>query len=125
MIGPPPLGRVVHCGMAGHLVCQNPFPWFQKTITKGYVSQDLAGERVARIVMDQGFAQPGRHGRWSNRQRAGAQPCAQPLSATANTTERAARPWELSAGMVGLRLFSPSGNLIKACETEAVSNSGQ
>ncbi len=62
MIDPPPLGRVANCGMAGHLACQNPFPWFQKNITKGYVSLDLAGERVARIVMDQGFAQSGRHG---------------------------------------------------------------
>jgi protochlorophyllide reductase len=28
------------------------FPWFQKNITKGYVTQALAGERVAQVVAD-------------------------------------------------------------------------
>ena len=28
------------------------FPWFQKNITKGYVTQTLAGERVAEVVID-------------------------------------------------------------------------
>ena len=31
------------------------FPWFQKNITKGYVSQELAGERVADVVASPAF----------------------------------------------------------------------
>jgi protochlorophyllide reductase len=31
---------------------QQVFPWFQKNITKGYVSQPLAGERVAQVMAD-------------------------------------------------------------------------
>ena len=32
------------------------FPWFQKLITGGFVSQSLAGERVAQVVSDPQFA---------------------------------------------------------------------
>jgi protochlorophyllide reductase len=81
---------------------QRIFPWFQKHITKGYVSQPLAGERVAQVVADPEFAQSGVHWSWGNRQRAGATPFAQALSAKANNAGRAARLWELSAAMVGL-----------------------
>ena len=35
------------------------FPWFQKHITKGYVTQALAGDRVAQVVADAAFAQSG------------------------------------------------------------------
>jgi protochlorophyllide reductase len=81
---------------------QRIFPWFQKNITKGYVSQPLAGERVAQVVVDAEFAQSGVHWSWGNRQRVDAKPFAQALSAKANNAARAARLWELSAGMVGL-----------------------
>ena len=81
---------------------QKIFPWFQKNITKGYVSQPLAGERLAQVVADPEFAQSGVHWSWGNRQRPGAQPFAQALSAKANNAARAARLWDLSAGMVGL-----------------------
>jgi protochlorophyllide reductase len=81
---------------------QGVFPWFQKTITKGYVSQPLAGERVAQVVADPAFARSGVHWSWGNRQREGAAPFAQALSAKANDTTRASRLWELSAAMVGL-----------------------
>jgi len=81
---------------------QQIFPWFQKNITKGYVSQPLAGERVAQVVADPEFAQSGVHWSWGNRQREGAAPFAQSLSAKANNEIRAARLWELSANLVGL-----------------------
>lgn len=81
---------------------QKIFPWFQKNITKGYVSQPLAGERVAQVVADPEFAQSGVHWSWGNRQRDGAQPFAQGLSAKANNTDRAARLWDISAKMVGI-----------------------
>ncbi len=81
---------------------QQVFPWFQKNITKGYVSQPLAGERVAQVVLDPDLAQSGVHWSWGNRQLVGAAPFAQSLSAKANNMARAARLWELSAAMVGL-----------------------
>jgi protochlorophyllide reductase len=81
---------------------QKIFPWFQKNITKGYVSQPLAGERVAQVVVDPEFAQSGVHWSWGNRQIVDAKPFAQALSAKANNAARAARLWELSAAMVGV-----------------------
>jgi len=78
------------------------FPWFQKNITKGYVSQALAGDRVAQVVADDGFAQSGVHWSWGNRQQAGRQAFAQPLSAKANDAARAGRLWVLSERLVGL-----------------------
>lgn len=79
------------------------FPWFQKNITKGYVSQPLAGERVAQVVADPGFTRSGVHWSWGNRQKPGAEAFAQPLSARAENAARSARLWELSCGLVGLQ----------------------
>jgi len=81
---------------------QRLFPWFQKNITKGYVTQELAGERVAQVVAEPAFAQSGVHWSWGNRQREGRQPFAQPLSAKANDNRRAERLWLLSEKSVGL-----------------------
>jgi protochlorophyllide reductase len=81
---------------------QRVFPWFQKNVTKGYVSQPLAGERVADVVADPAFAQSGVHWSWGNRQRADARPFAQALSPKANNASRASRLWDISMGMVGL-----------------------
>ena len=72
------------------------FPWFQKNITKGYVSQELAGDRVAQVVLDPEFSQSGLHWSWGNRQRPGRAPFAQPLSEQAISRERAAMLWTLS-----------------------------
>ena len=81
---------------------QTIFPWFQKNITKGYVTQTLAGERVAQVVADPGFAKSGVHWSWGNRQREVREPFAQPLSAKANDNTRASRLWALSERFVGL-----------------------
>jgi len=78
------------------------FPWFQKNITKGYVTQALAGERVAQVVVDPQFAQSGVHWSWGNRQKEGRAAFAQPLSAKANDEARASRLWTLSEQLVGL-----------------------
>lgn len=78
------------------------FPWFQKNITKGYVSQPLSGERVAEVVADPGFTRSGVHWSWGNRQKPGAKAFAQPLSAKAENARRSARLWELTCGLVGL-----------------------
>ena len=72
------------------------FPWFQKNITKAYVSQELAGDRVAQVVVDPEFGHSGLHWSWGNRQRAGRAPFAQPLSDQAISLERAATLWTLS-----------------------------
>jgi protochlorophyllide reductase len=78
------------------------FPRFQKYITKGYVTQELAGERVAQVVADPAFAQSGVHWSWGNRQRAGRQAFSQPLSARASDARRNERLWTLSEQLVGL-----------------------
>ncbi|MFZ4689619.1 MAG: protochlorophyllide reductase [Polymorphobacter sp.] len=78
------------------------FPWFQKNITKGYVSQPLAGERTADVVADPRFTASGVHWSWGNRQRPGREAFSQPLSAKANDQTRAARLWDLTARLTGL-----------------------
>ncbi len=79
---------------------QTIFPWFQKNITKGYVSQQLAGERVAQVVIDPEFAESGVHWSWGNRQQPGRPAFAQRLSDKASSQERAARLWELSDSLI-------------------------
>ena len=81
---------------------QTIFPWFQKNITSGYVTQELAGERVAQVVIDPAFAQAGVHGSWGNRQQAGRAAFAQPLCAKAENQARASRLWDLSEQFVGI-----------------------
>jgi protochlorophyllide reductase len=78
------------------------FPWFQKNITKGYVSMPLSGERVADVVADPRFAQSGVHWSWGNRQQEGREAFSQPLSAKANDAGRSARLWELTAKLTGV-----------------------
>jgi protochlorophyllide reductase len=78
------------------------FPWFQKHITKGYVTQELAGDRLAQVVADAEFTQSGVHWSWGNRQRAGRAAFAQPLTARASDEALGRRLWELSAQCVGV-----------------------
>jgi len=78
------------------------FPRFQKYITKGYVTQHLAGERVAQVVADPAFATSGVHWSWGNRQREGRAAFAQPLTAKASQQALGERLWSLSAACVGL-----------------------
>jgi protochlorophyllide reductase len=80
---------------------QKVFPWFQKNITKGYVSQALAGERVAQVVADPQFNQSGVHWSWGNRQ-TGRDSFIQELSEQASDNEKSARLWELSCKLVGV-----------------------
>lgn len=78
------------------------FPWFQKNVTKGYVSQPLAGERAAMVVADPGFTVSGVHWSWGNRQKEGREAFSQPLSARGTNEARNRRLWELTLGLVGL-----------------------
>ncbi|PSN14436.1 protochlorophyllide oxidoreductase, partial [filamentous cyanobacterium CCP5] len=78
------------------------FPWFQKNITGGYVSQALAGERVAQVVADPEFAQSGSYWSWGNRQKPGRKSFEQELSNEALNPQKAKKLWDLSAKLVGL-----------------------
>ena len=80
---------------------QKIFPWFQKNITKGYVTQDLAGDRTAQVVADPGFNQSGVHWSWGNRQQEGRQAFVQEL-AQGSDDAKAARMWDISMKLVGL-----------------------
>ncbi|NEQ42177.1 MAG: protochlorophyllide reductase [Leptolyngbya sp. SIOISBB] len=81
---------------------QTIFPWFQKNITGGYVSQELAGERVAMVVADPEFKQSGYHWSWGNRQQQGRQAFVQELSDEGSDDLKAKRLWELSERLVGV-----------------------
>jgi len=81
---------------------QTIFPWFQKNITGGYVSQSLAGERVAQVVADPDFSESGVHWSWGNRQKKDGRQFSQELSDKATDPETARRVWELSMKLVGV-----------------------
>jgi len=79
------------------------FPWFQKNITKGYVTQALAGDRLAQVVADPAFGErSGVHWSWGNRQKAGREAFAQQLTARAQDQRLGERLWELTARCVGM-----------------------
>ena len=81
---------------------QKLFPLFQKNITGGYVSQALAGERVAAVVADPEYKQSGAYWSWGNRQKKDGKSFVQRVSPQARDDERADRLWDLSAKLVGL-----------------------
>ena len=81
---------------------QRIFPWFQKNITGGYVSQAQAGERVAQVVADPAFSSSGGHWSWGNRQKQGGKQFSQELSDKASNPGTAKAMWEESMKLVGL-----------------------
>jgi protochlorophyllide reductase len=81
---------------------QTIFPWFQKNVTGGYVTQELAGERVAAVVADPGLKESGIYWSWGNRQKPGRRSFAQEVSNEAQDDAKARKLWELSAKLVGL-----------------------
>ncbi len=89
--------------LGGSRLFQKLFPWFQKNITGGYVTQELAGERVAQVVADPRFDASGVHWSWGNRQRSGREAFHQRLSAHARSHRRAERLWDLSMQLCGLQ----------------------
>jgi protochlorophyllide reductase len=84
------------------MLFQRIFPWFQKNVTGGYVTQALAGERVAQVVADPEFAVSGVHWSWGNRQSKNGRQFSQELSQQASNPETAARVWDYSLQLVGL-----------------------
>ncbi len=81
---------------------QKLFPLFQKYITGGFVSEELAGERVAAVVADPEYSQSGAYWSWGNRQKKDGKSFVQKVSRQARDDEKAERLWELSAKLVGL-----------------------
>ncbi|MEC4984081.1 MAG: protochlorophyllide reductase [Oscillatoria sp. PMC 1068.18] len=81
---------------------QKIFPLFQKHITGGFVSEELAGERVAAVVADPEFSESGSYWSWGNRQKKGRQSFVQEVSDEASDDDKAKRLWELSEKLVGL-----------------------
>lgn len=81
---------------------QTIFPWFQKNITGGYVTQALAGERVAQVVADPDFGTSGVHWSWGNRQKKDGRQFSQELSDKATDPRTAQRVWDLSMQLVGV-----------------------
>lgn len=78
------------------------FPWFQKNITGGYVTQELAGDRVAAVAVDEGFNESGVYWSWGNRQAKGREAFSQEVSDEALDGGKALKLWDLSAKLVGM-----------------------
>lgn len=81
---------------------QKLFPLFQRYITGGFVSEELAGERVAAVVADPEYSQSGAYWSWGNRQKKDGKSFVQKVSPEARDDEKAERMWELSAKLVGV-----------------------
>ncbi|ERM95241.1 protochlorophyllide reductase [Amborella trichopoda] len=74
------------------------FPPFQKYITKGYVSEEEAGKRLAQVVSDPSLSKSGVYWSW-NKDSASFE---NQLSQEASDVEKARKVWELSEKLVGL-----------------------
>ena len=78
------------------------FPLFQKFITRGYVSERLAGRRVALVATHEEYAKSGVHWSWGNRQKLGKKVFSQKLSQRIIDPSISKRVWELTYKLVGL-----------------------
>ena len=78
------------------------FPIFQKFITKGYVSQRLAGERGAQVATYKEFAKRSVHWSWGNRQKTGRKPFSQKLSKRIIDKKTSQQTYDLTSQLVGL-----------------------
>jgi protochlorophyllide reductase len=81
---------------------QKVFPWFQKNITGGYVTEELAGDRLAAVVADAEYNKSGSYWSWGNRQKPDRQSFEQEMSNEALDDRKAYKLWELSTKLVGL-----------------------
>ncbi|KFK42711.1 protochlorophyllide reductase c [Arabis alpina] len=74
------------------------FPPFQKYITKGYVSEEEAGKRLAQVVSDPSLGKSGVYWSWNNSSAS----FENQLSKEASDAEKAKKLWEVSEKLVGL-----------------------
>ncbi|KMZ72815.1 Protochlorophyllide reductase [Zostera marina] len=74
------------------------FPPFQKYITKGYVSETEAGNRLAQVVADPSLTKSGVYWSWNKT----AASFENQLSQEASDVDKARKVWDLSEKLVGL-----------------------
>ncbi|XP_058078025.1 protochlorophyllide reductase-like isoform X2 [Magnolia sinica] len=74
------------------------FPPFQKYITKGFVSEEESGKRLAQVVSDPSLTKSGVYWSW-NKDSASFE---NQLSPEASDSEKARKVWEISEKLVGL-----------------------
>ncbi|KAL3645486.1 Mitochondrial porin [Castilleja foliolosa] len=74
------------------------FPPFQKFVTKGFVSEDEAGKRLAQVVSDPSLTKSGVYWSW-NKDSASFE---NQLSEEASDASKARKVWEVSEKLVGL-----------------------
>lgn len=74
------------------------FPPFQKYITKGYVSEQEAGKRLAQVVSDPSLAKSGVYWSWNNI----AGSFENQVSEEVSDDAKAVKLWEVSEKLVGL-----------------------
>lgn len=74
------------------------FPPFQKYITKGYVSEEESGKRLAQVVSDPSLTKSGVYWSWNNDSKS----FENQLSKEASDEEKARKLWEVSEKLVGL-----------------------
>ncbi|XP_015881452.3 protochlorophyllide reductase [Ziziphus jujuba] len=74
------------------------FPPFQKYITRGYVSEEEAGERLAQVVSDPSLTKSGVYWSW-NKNSASFE---NQLSKEASDPQKAQKLWDISEKLVGL-----------------------
>ncbi len=79
------------------------FPLFQKYITRGYVTEKLAGQRVASVATDSDLFQSGVHWSWGNRQKLVGKVFSQKLSKRIIDSQLSQKTWDLSMKLVGLK----------------------
>eukprot|EP01026_Neomeris_dumetosa_P004378 TRINITY_DN1116_c0_g1_i1.p1 TRINITY_DN1116_c0_g1~~TRINITY_DN1116_c0_g1_i1.p1 ORF type:complete len:419 (+),score=66.03 TRINITY_DN1116_c0_g1_i1:65-1258(+) len=75
------------------------FPPFQKYITKGFVSEEEAGERLAQVMSDPALSDSGVYWSWDNTTGA----FVNDLSEEASDDAKGERLWDLSESLVGLK----------------------
>jgi len=76
------------------------FPLFQRFITGGFVSETLAGKRVAQVVSFPEFGTSGVHWSWGNRQKKNREQFSQPLSNRITDFETASGVWDLTKKLI-------------------------
>ncbi|MEA5505850.1 protochlorophyllide reductase [Halotia wernerae UHCC 0503] len=86
---------------------QKLFPLFQRYITGGFVSEELAGQRVAEVVADPAYKQSGAYWSWGNRQKKDGKSFVREVSPEASDDDKAKRMWDLSEKLVGLGKVQP------------------
>ena len=75
------------------------FPLFQKYVTKGYVSQEEAGKRLAQVVYDPQLGKSGVYWSWSEKNGSFENQMSEEVSDDA----KASKLWDISMKMVGLQ----------------------